>query len=37
MTTAEVELAQAATLSFFFRRQGVHLLYLAALLPVAGG
>jgi hypothetical protein len=36
-TTAEVEFPQAATVSFFFRRQEVHLLYLAALLPVARG
>ena len=36
-TTAEVECPQAATASFFFRRQGVHLLYLVALLPVARG
>jgi protein-S-isoprenylcysteine O-methyltransferase Ste14 len=36
-TTAEVEFPQAATASFFFRRQGVHLLYLVALLPVAWG
>jgi hypothetical protein len=36
-TTAEVEFPQAATVSFFVRRQGVHLLYLAALLPVARG
>jgi protein-S-isoprenylcysteine O-methyltransferase Ste14 len=36
-TTAEAGLPQAATASFFFRRQGVHLLYLAALLPVARG
>jgi Phospholipid methyltransferase len=34
-TTAEVEFPQAAIASFFFRRQGVHLLYLVALLPVA--
>ncbi len=36
-TTAEVEFPQAATVSFFVRRQGVHLLYLAALLPVTRG
>src|SRR5262249_41633902 len=36
-TTAEVEFPQAATASFFFRRQAVHLLYLAALLPIARG
>jgi protein-S-isoprenylcysteine O-methyltransferase Ste14 len=36
-TTTEVEFPQAATASFFFRRQGVHLLYLVALLPVAWG
>jgi protein-S-isoprenylcysteine O-methyltransferase Ste14 len=34
-TTVEIEFPQAATASFFFRRQGVHLLYLVALLPVA--
>jgi hypothetical protein len=36
-TTFEVEFPQTATASFFFRRQGVHLLYLVALLPVARG
>lgn len=36
-TTGEAELPQTATAAFFFRRQGVHLLYLAALLPVARG
>ena len=35
--TAEVEFSQAAATSFFFRRQDVHLLYLASLLPVAWG
>ena len=35
--TAEVEFPQAATTSFFFRRQGVHLLYLVSLVIVAWG
>ena len=36
-TTPEVEFPRAASASYFFRRQGIHLLFLAALLPVAWG
>jgi hypothetical protein len=37
MTTADIEFPTAATTGFFFRRQGLHLLYVMALLPVAWG
>src|SRR6516165_5660914 len=37
MQSADVTFPKAATLHFFFYRQGVHALFIVVLLPVAWG